>query len=505
MKARIRITLKNGVLDPQGKAIQNALASLGFSGVERRPAGQVHRGRPGREPDEGRRARAGRADVQGPARQHASSRTTPTSSCSNANRRVSCIAPRARRAGAAEWRHAGAVRGAARRLALAQSRPQTKAFESSRYRYSVALPAGCRHDEGPGTLDAVCSTELDPEKSAMASAAAALVLEVGAEPVPDDAGKTPADLAQRYDEAQFKAELPEAICGESDKARVKIDNVKQVLEAARVVYTADIACPEVKFLGLGERRATVQFLITPGAALSADGACAEGRFRAAQGGHRRFLREFPHPALGRRGRDIHGRLRRRLSRLQLRSRREGRAGGSDRTARCSMVWHGDASVPACDLIVLPGGFAYGDYLRCGAMAAHSPIMRDVVAKAKAGTPVLGICNGFQVLCETGLLPGVLMRNASLKFVCRDVHLKVEQTDTLFTSRYRQGRGDPHPHRARRRQLLRRRGDARRARGRRPRGVPLRRRGRQGHRRRQPQRRPAQHRRHLRSLPAACSA
>jgi phosphoribosylformylglycinamidine synthase I len=105
----------------------------------------------------------------------------------------------------------------------------------------------------------------------------------------------------------------------------------------------------------------------------------------------------------------------------------------------SMVWHADAAVPnPCDLIVLPGGFAYGDYLRCGAMAAHSPIMRDVVAKARAGTPVLGICNGFQVLTETELLPGVLMRNASLKYVCRDVHLKVEQTDTLFTSHYSQG-------------------------------------------------------------------
>jgi phosphoribosylformylglycinamidine synthase len=95
-------------------------------------------------------------------------------------------------------------------------------------------------------------------------------------------------------------------------------------------------------------------------------------------------------------------------------------------------------VPSCDLIVLPGGFAYGDYLRCGAMAAHSPIMRDVVAKAKAGVPVLGICNGFQVLTETGLLPGVLMRNASLRFVCRDVWLRVEQPDTLFTCRYRKG-------------------------------------------------------------------
>jgi len=103
-----------------------------------------------------------------------------------------------------------------------------------------------------------------------------------------------------------------------------------------------------------------------------------------------------------------------------------------------MVWHGDAAVPATDLIVLPGGFAYGDYLRTGAMAAHSRIMRDVVSKAKAGTPVLGICNGFQVLCEAGLLPGVLMRNASLKFVCRDVLLKVEQTDTPFTSRFQRG-------------------------------------------------------------------
>src|SRR3990170_3639947 len=103
-----------------------------------------------------------------------------------------------------------------------------------------------------------------------------------------------------------------------------------------------------------------------------------------------------------------------------------------------MVWHGDASVPASDLIVLPGGFSYGDYLRCGAMAAHSPIMRDVIAKAKSGTPILGICNGFQVLCETGLLPGILQRNASLKFACRDTCLKVEQANTFFTGRYRKG-------------------------------------------------------------------
>ena len=104
----------------------------------------------------------------------------------------------------------------------------------------------------------------------------------------------------------------------------------------------------------------------------------------------------------------------------------------------SMVWHGQSEVPESDLIVLPGGFAYGDYLRTGAMAAHSPVMRDVVAKAKRGTPVIGICNGFQVLCEAGLLPGVLMRNASLKFVCKDVWLRIEETGTPFTSRYRLG-------------------------------------------------------------------
>ena len=103
----------------------------------------------------------------------------------------------------------------------------------------------------------------------------------------------------------------------------------------------------------------------------------------------------------------------------------------------NMVWHGEQDVPTSDLIVLPGGFSYGDYLRCGAMAAHSPIMRDVVAKARSGTPVLGICNGFQMLCETGLLPGVLMRNRSLLFVCRDVHLSVDNTATLFTTAYRQ--------------------------------------------------------------------
>ena len=102
------------------------------------------------------------------------------------------------------------------------------------------------------------------------------------------------------------------------------------------------------------------------------------------------------------------------------------------------VWHGDADLPATDLIVLPGGFSYGDYLRSGALAARSPVMRAVVRRARAGTPVLAICNGFQIACEAGLLPGVLIANASLKFVCRDVHLKVENVETPFSHGYDAG-------------------------------------------------------------------
>ncbi|MBU0725942.1 MAG: phosphoribosylformylglycinamidine synthase subunit PurQ [Alphaproteobacteria bacterium] len=103
-----------------------------------------------------------------------------------------------------------------------------------------------------------------------------------------------------------------------------------------------------------------------------------------------------------------------------------------------MIFHLETSLPDVDLIVLPGGFAHGDYLRCGAMAARSPIVQDVVAKAKRGVPVLGVCNGFQVLTETGLLPGALMRNADLKFVCRNVDLRVETSQSIFTSGLAEG-------------------------------------------------------------------
>ena len=100
-----------------------------------------------------------------------------------------------------------------------------------------------------------------------------------------------------------------------------------------------------------------------------------------------------------------------------------------------IVWHGDTELPDTDLIVLPGGFSFGDYLRSGAIAARSPVMSEVVKRARAGVLVLGICNGFQTLCEAGLLPGVLMRNASLKFVCREVKLEVVNIQTPFTRAY----------------------------------------------------------------------
>jgi phosphoribosylformylglycinamidine synthase I len=102
------------------------------------------------------------------------------------------------------------------------------------------------------------------------------------------------------------------------------------------------------------------------------------------------------------------------------------------------VWHRDASLPAADLIVLPGGFAYGDYLRCGAMAAHSPIMREIRDRAARGTPVLGICNGFQILTEAGMLPGALLPNHSLRFTCGDAYLRVENNQTIFTRGYEAG-------------------------------------------------------------------
>lgn len=105
----------------------------------------------------------------------------------------------------------------------------------------------------------------------------------------------------------------------------------------------------------------------------------------------------------------------------------------------AMVWHRETDLPEADLIVVPGGFSYGDYLRAGAMAAHSPILRSVVEAARRGVAVLGVCNGFQILVEAGLLPGALLRNASLRFVCRDVGLRVVGGGTMFAAGYEAGR------------------------------------------------------------------
>jgi phosphoribosylformylglycinamidine synthase len=109
-------------------------------------------------------------------------------------------------------------------------------------------------------------------------------------------------------------------------------------------------------------------------------------------------------------------------------------------AQVEMVWHGETALPAgLDLIVLPGGFSYGDYLRCGAMASLSPVMAEVRAAAERGVAVVGICNGFQVLCEAGMLPGALLRNAALKYVCKAVDLEIVNAQTRFTSGYAETR------------------------------------------------------------------
>ncbi|MGZ5415377.1 MAG: phosphoribosylformylglycinamidine synthase subunit PurQ [Aeromicrobium sp.] len=116
------------------------------------------------------------------------------------------------------------------------------------------------------------------------------------------------------------------------------------------------------------------------------------------------------------------------------ARRAVRAAGAEAVA----LWHGDHDLRGVDAVVLPGGFSYGDYLRCGAIARFAPVMTEVIAAAEGGLPVLGICNGFQILCESHLLPGALIRNDHRKFVCRDQTLRIENTMTAWTSAYRDG-------------------------------------------------------------------
>jgi phosphoribosylformylglycinamidine synthase len=116
------------------------------------------------------------------------------------------------------------------------------------------------------------------------------------------------------------------------------------------------------------------------------------------------------------------------------ARRAVRIAGAEPVA----LWHGDPDLRGVDAVILPGGFSYGDYLRCGAIARFAPVMGEVVSAARDGMPVLGICNGFQVLCETHLLPGALIRNDSRRFVCRDQRLRIENATTAWTSQYTDG-------------------------------------------------------------------
>jgi hypothetical protein len=145
----------------------------------------------------------------------------------------------------------------------AQQAPETTVFESGELRYAVALPTGCRHEEGPGTVDAICATDFDAERSAVASHAGALVLGVAAEALVPEGDITADGLRQRHGEASFREELPEAVCGESDKGRVKIEGFKEVVEEGRLVYTASVVCAPVRFLQIGERRAAVRQVMAP--------------------------------------------------------------------------------------------------------------------------------------------------------------------------------------------------------------------------------------------------
>jgi hypothetical protein len=145
----------------------------------------------------------------------------------------------------------------------AQQAPETTTFESGPFRYAVALPSGCRHEEGPGTVDAVCAADFDAEKSASARNATALVLGVAVEARAPEGDTSVDGLRQRHGEAEFREELAEAVCGESDKARVKIEGFKESVEADRLVYAASVTCAPVRFLQIGERRAAVRHVMAP--------------------------------------------------------------------------------------------------------------------------------------------------------------------------------------------------------------------------------------------------
>jgi hypothetical protein len=148
--------------------------------------------------------------------------------------------------------------------AFGQSSDDARRIDNTQYNFSVMLSAECRYEEGPGTLDATCSPDIEQGDSrAPAGRLSVLSLQISAETVPGDAGKTPTDLAQQYTEAMFRAELPEAVCGESDSARAKVQDVKATPDETRLVYTADVICSGVRFLQVPQRTAIVRHIIAP--------------------------------------------------------------------------------------------------------------------------------------------------------------------------------------------------------------------------------------------------
>jgi hypothetical protein len=149
--------------------------------------------------------------------------------------------------------------------ALGQSSDgEATTLASAQYHFTVAIPSECRHEEGPGTIDALCPTDAEPNGMRTESRRlSAFVLQVSAQTVPEDAGKSAQELADRYTEAMFKEELPGAVCGESDNTRAKLQNVKAVREETRVVYAADIVCSSVRFLQVPERTASVRYILDP--------------------------------------------------------------------------------------------------------------------------------------------------------------------------------------------------------------------------------------------------
>ena len=171
---------------------------------------------------------------------------------------------------------------------------------------------------------------------------------------------------------------------------------------------------------------------------------------------------------------------------------------AERVGDAELLWYADRDLRGADAVIIPGGFSYGDYLRVGAIARFAPVMEEVERFARAGGPVLGICNGFQVLCEAGLLPGALLPNTSLRFLCKQVGVDGGERRDGVDARVRARRAALDPGQAHHRPLLRARADARRARGQRAGHVPLR-------ARREPERLAARHRRRLQRRRATSSA